>query len=77
MGLFTDTISCPKCGSLCNHQKPGNVYIYIIYLIIIIALGFVSIGISIICLIIWLAINKYTINKPIVCSNCSYKWIPK
>jgi DNA-directed RNA polymerase subunit RPC12/RpoP len=76
MSLFSEKISCPKCGSLCDRQKPGNVYMYVIYLVAIIALGFVTFGIGIICLLIWLALNKSVKNKPVECPHCGFRWIP-
>ena len=76
MGLFTETISCPKCGSLCSKEKSGNAYVYILYLIIIVVLGFVTFGISIICLLIWLAFNKSQKNKPVECPSCGFRFIP-
>jgi DNA-directed RNA polymerase subunit RPC12/RpoP len=76
MGLFSETISCPNCGSLCTIPKRGNIFLYILYLIIIIVLGVTTFGIGIICLLIWLAINKGQKNKPVECPRCGFRFIP-
>jgi DNA-directed RNA polymerase subunit RPC12/RpoP len=75
MGLLSEEISCPKCGSLCNVQK-SNIFLWIVYLIIIVALGFVTFGISIVCFFIYLAIDKSKKNKPVQCTKCGYRFIP-
>jgi len=76
MGIETDTISCPKCGALCETRKIGFLE-YILYCIVVIFFGAITFGIGIIVgLIVYLILRNNARKKPVECKKCGFRFIP-